>query len=102
MLYGVPPFYDEDRQKMYNFILYADIPFPSSIHVSPDAITLMEMLLKKNPESRLGFSEDAEDIKSHPWFHDTNWADVYLKKIEPPFRVSSTPSKQKGSINVKN
>lgn len=43
-------------------------------------------LLTKDPSRRLGASEaDAAEIKSHLFFKDTNWDDVFHKRIPSPF-----------------
>ena len=36
---------------------------------SNDLVSLLNALLEKNPEKRLGSStDDAEEVKAHPWF----------------------------------
>lgn len=42
-------------------------------------------LLEKNPEQRLGFKDDATEIKAHPWFEKVNWAALTSKSIKAPF-----------------
>lgn len=43
-------------------------------------------LLTKDPTRRLGATEaDATEIKSHLFFKDTNWDDVFHKRIPSPF-----------------
>lgn len=42
--------------------------------------------MTKDPTRRLGASEaDAAEIKSHLFFKDTNWDDVFHKRIPAPF-----------------
>ena len=42
--------------------------------------------MTKDPTRRLGATEaDAAEIKSHLFFKDTNWDDVFHKRIPAPF-----------------
>lgn len=42
--------------------------------------------MTKDPTRRLGATEaDAVEIKSHLFFKDTNWDDVFHKRIPAPF-----------------
>lgn len=41
-------------------------------------------MLCRDPQKRLGYLKDAEDIKSHIWFKGINWKDVYERKLSPP------------------
>jgi len=52
----------------------------------PRINSLHAQLLTKDPARRLGASEaDAAEIKSHLFFKDTNWDDVFHKRIPSPF-----------------
>ena len=43
-------------------------------------------LLTRDATRRLGSGpDDAEPIKRHPFFKDTNFEDVLLKRIPPPY-----------------
>jgi hypothetical protein len=43
--------------------------------------------LERDPENRLGSGpEDANEIKSHPFFSTMNWTDLLQKKVTPPFK----------------
>lgn len=33
----------------------------------------INLLLKKNPEERLGTKNGIDDIKNHPWFTEFDW-----------------------------
>ena len=82
MLTGLPPFYDENVNQMYRAILRDEITYPS--HVSPNARDLINKLLDRNPDTRLGAGpRDVEEIKEHPFFSSLNWNDVLEKKIKP-------------------
>ena len=34
-------------------------------------------LLNRDPNKRLGFKKDAEEIREHAWLKDINWEDCY-------------------------
>lgn len=41
MLCGIPPFYNENIEKMYELIKFAELRFPKKIKISPDAQDLI-------------------------------------------------------------
>ncbi|KAK8848115.1 RAC-gamma serine/threonine-protein kinase [Tritrichomonas musculus] len=82
MLTGMPPFYDENVNKMYRMVISADVDFPSFI--SGPAKDLITQLLSKDPDTRLGSGEDDyKAIQKHPFFKSLNWDDVLSKKYKP-------------------
>lgn len=85
MLTGLPPFYDEDVQKMYTLKMTAELDIPSDVH--SDAADLIRKLLVRNPDNRL---QDVYVIKAHSWFSDINWLQLAKKKVEPPFKPPVT------------
>ncbi len=85
MLVGVPPFYSENVNTMYQKILTAPLRFPN--HISADAKSLLEMMLQRDPAKRLGSGPlDADEIKVHPFFATINWDDLIAKRVETPFK----------------
>ena len=87
MLTGLPPFYSQNINIMYNKILRGELRFPPSI--SPDAQSLLEGLLTRDPKLRLGansFKDGAADIKSHPWFASIDWQKLEAREIPAPFK----------------
>ena len=80
MLCGLPPFYSENVNEMYELILKKPLEFTEEC--SPEAQDLLRKLLDRNPENRL---QSIEEFKSHPFFRDINWDDLYNKRIDPPF-----------------
>jgi len=86
MLEGLPPFYDEDVSEMNRRILRQPLYFDAS-HFSVEAMSLLEGLLQREPEKRLGSGQgDYQELTSHPFFREVNWEDLYNKKIEPSFK----------------
>lgn len=63
MLVGLPPFYDSNKCKMYSKIMYDQPKFPS--HVSNDARDLINKLLEKNPDKRIGAKYGVQEIIKH-------------------------------------
>lgn len=81
MLTGLPPFYDEDVQKMYGLKLTADLEIPAEM--DKDAADLVRKLLDRNPETRM---QDPAQMKQHPWFRDIDFQALYDRKIPPPYK----------------
>ncbi|KEH39401.1 putative protein kinase AGC-RSK-2 family [Medicago truncatula] len=82
MLYGYTPFRGKTRQKTFANILHKDLKFPKSKPVSPQAKQLIYWLLHRDPKNRLGSLEGANEIKSHPFFKNVNWA--LIRCMKPP------------------
>lgn len=82
MMCGYPPFYDKNREKLFQMIKNPYVTYPSDI--SPNAVDFFKKTFVVNPKQRLG-SGGAFEIKSHPLFNGVNWEDVYNKKVKPPF-----------------
>jgi serine/threonine protein kinase len=96
MLSGMPPFFDENSNKMYRMVINDPVVFPG--HMSPQAKDLIGKLLEKNPALRLGSGEeDVEEIKAHPFFNGINWDALLKKEIEPEWKPAL-----KGDLDVTN
>ena len=85
MLCGLPPFYVENLDKMYEMIKTSSIKFPKRIALSEDAKDVIRKLLEKNPKKRLGSQSGIEEIKNHPFFASLDFDMVLKKKIKAPF-----------------
>ncbi|GAA5904233.1 hypothetical protein JCM8208_006812 [Rhodotorula glutinis] len=84
MLLGQSPFRGDDEDEIFDAILEDEPLYP--IHMPRDSVSILMRLLTKDPARRLGASEaDAAEIKSHLFFKDTNWDDVFHKRIPSPF-----------------
>lgn len=66
LMTGIPPFYAQTRAELYEKVRAGVIRFPKNS--SENFRNLIKQLLAQNPEKRLGFENDAESVKSHPWF----------------------------------
>lgn len=97
MLTGLPPFYDQNMQRMYDKILNAPLRFPA--YMSPEAKNLLSGLLQRKVEDRLGSGpDDSASIKNHPFFNGLDWDQVYAKEVTPEFK----PPNRIGSIDTSN
>lgn len=102
---GLPPFYDENVNTMYQRILHDPLRFPTDPPLSREATSLISSLLIRNPAHRLGAtppfsshhhshypgapaSGGAQAIKSHPFFASINFPLLLAKQIPPPFKPS--------------
>ncbi|CCM03555.1 uncharacterized protein FIBRA_05691 [Fibroporia radiculosa] len=86
MLSGLPPFYDEVTDKMYQKILHNPLVFGDEI--GPQAQSLLTGLLTRDPAYRLGVN-GADEIRRHPFFEkNIDFKRLLQKKIQPPFKPS--------------
>jgi len=83
MLTGLPPFYSQNINIMYQKILNGELRFPS--YVSPDAQSLLEGLLTREVDKRLGTAASM-DVKKHPFFKDIDWDKLEKREMEPPYK----------------
>lgn len=80
MLYGYPPFYDQNTNAMYKSIVRDKVEFPPG--GSEEVVDLISKLLEKDPSKRLGSGPtECEEIKQHPFFHGLDWKQLLLKSI---------------------
>jgi len=61
MITGLPPLYSKDRDEMYKRIKYANPIIPN--YFSHELKSLMQGLLIKDPNKRLGSKRGFEEIK---------------------------------------
>ncbi|KAI9731358.1 MAG: Serine/threonine kinase [Cirrosporium novae-zelandiae] len=84
MLLQQSPFRGEDEDEIYDAILADEPLYP--IHMPRDSVSILQKLLTREPEMRLGSGvTDAQEIMSHAFFRNVNWDDIYHKRVEPPF-----------------
>ncbi|GAM27189.1 hypothetical protein SAMD00019534_103640 [Acytostelium subglobosum LB1] len=92
LITGFPPFsLDPDNNSQNNLGSFLDsvrsnqpiIEFPNTF---PRACKdLVSKLLDFNPKQRIGSTNDAIEIKSHPWFSDVNWNTLGRREGNGPF-----------------
>jgi len=87
MLTGLPPFYDQDRTKLFEKIRNGVLEMPAELNLSAEAQDLLRRMLNRDPKARLGCGKgDANDIKTHPFFKTTDWVALYNGRITPPWK----------------
>lgn len=85
MLTGLPPFYSQNINMMYQKILNGELRFPS--YISTEAQLLLEGLLTRDVDKRLGSGpKGSENVKKHPFFSSINWEALEKKQVKPPFK----------------
>lgn len=84
MLVGECPFPGDTEEEVFDCIVNTDAPYPHFLSVQ--ALELIQKLLQKIPEQRLGAGEqDAEEIKVQPFFRVTDWQALLARAVQPPF-----------------
>ena len=83
MLVGKPPFFDQNRVKMFKAIQQERPRLPQ--YLSKESKGLILGLLEKEAEQRLGSLAGCQEIMAHPWFHPISWDLLGKKKVTPPF-----------------
>ncbi|XP_061672306.1 serine/threonine-protein kinase N2-like [Syngnathoides biaculeatus] len=87
MLVGESPFLGEDEEEVFDSIVNNDVTYPPSL--PPDAVSIIQKLLKKNPMKRLGGGQrDANELKGETFFEDVDWDALLSKQVSPPFLPS--------------
>ena len=96
LLYGNTPFFNVDKNRMFDLINAGSLSFPKSIclegedkprtyKVSDDAKNIISKLLEKDPGTRLG-RKGLDEIKKHPFFSGINFEDLKKKKVKAHFK----------------
>jgi serine/threonine protein kinase len=94
MLTGLPPWYTRNRQELFARIREAPLEIPK--YLSPDAASLIALLLHRDPEKRLG-SRGAAEVKSHRYFKSVDWDGLLW--ADPPFKPSDPQAKEAGDTS---
>lgn len=81
---GIPPFYSQNVNEMYNKIQHGVLRFPPFL--SESCKSLIVGLLNRDPKKRLGSTNDVDDIRAHPFFSAISWDDMMQKKIDVPYK----------------
>eukprot|EP01022_Parablepharisma_sp_SALTPOND_P013026 TRINITY_DN170_c0_g1_i1.p1 TRINITY_DN170_c0_g1~~TRINITY_DN170_c0_g1_i1.p1 ORF type:complete len:979 (-),score=111.65 TRINITY_DN170_c0_g1_i1:2605-5541(-) len=92
MMVGSPPYHGECPEEVFKSVMDGkrcvemDVGYNDD-QISPDAADLVNRLLEKDPEKRLG-AKGAEEIKQHQFFQGLNWS--MLREEEAPFVPKTT------------
>lgn len=76
MVFGFPPYYNHNTQKMFSDIMTKPLTFPNQIKISLELKSLLSELLNKNPKNRLGFKNGILDVVNHAWCKKIKLTDV--------------------------
>ena len=94
LLYGITPFFNMDKNRMYELIEVGELKFPNTIKIdgniinlkiSKEAKSIISKLLEKNPGTRLG-KNGLKEIKNNPFFANVSFDMIKNKKVKPPFK----------------
>lgn len=89
LLTGASPFTFEGNEnsqsEISQRILKTAPPLPASM--GAEVSDFIGKLLDKDPKKRLGGNRpDAQDVRSHPFFHNIDWKKLAAKQVQAPFR----------------
>jgi serine/threonine protein kinase len=97
MLCGIPPFYHENIERMYELIKLSELRFPKKVKISAEVQDLIAKFLDRNPQTRLGSKDGLKEFKNHPFFSKIDFDKVIQKKLIPTFKPEVS-----GNIDVRN
>ncbi|KAH9404777.1 hypothetical protein TYRP_000608 [Tyrophagus putrescentiae] len=83
MVVGTSPFHGTDEDELLWNVCHQDVHYPR--HLSDNVRDLIVLLLKRNPNERLGVDTSLGNIESQPWFSGVNWRRYEECKMQPPF-----------------
>ncbi|KAK7164613.1 hypothetical protein R3I94_003103 [Phoxinus phoxinus] len=87
MLVGESPFPGDDEEEVFDSIVNDEVRYPRFL--SPESVSVVQKLLQKNPEKRLGAGDqDANEVKKHRFFQGMDWEVLLAKRAKPPFLPS--------------
>jgi len=104
MLCGSKPFKGKVDRDLDKAVIEKQPQFPKEIF-SKNAISLLQGLLQKRPENRLGCGKRGiQEIKEHPFFETIDWGLLESGYIDPPFvpskyDVNAAPLKDIGDFD---
>ena len=92
MLIGVTPFYNKERRLLLLKIRQSRVVFPDKrkykIDYSDEFVDIVQKLLDKDKETRLGTATDFDEIVNHPFFADIDKEALLRRELEPPLRMT--------------
>jgi serum/glucocorticoid-regulated kinase 2 len=85
MMTGLPPWYTDDRSKIFKRLLRAPLTFPVNTQISPPLLSFIASLLERSPHRRLGVRGVA-NVKNHPFFRRLDFKALEARRIDAPIR----------------
>ncbi|CAK0875510.1 unnamed protein product, partial [Prorocentrum cordatum] len=56
-------------------------------YITPVGKTLLESLIQRDPNKRLGGGpDDGEEVKANPFFSGIDWIAIQQRRVTPPFK----------------
>lgn len=88
MIVGIPPFYSENRKKMYDRIVNQKLSFPDKNKVFVSNVTkdLITKMLEKDCKKRIGAKGGMDEVLKHPYFKYVNFDELMSKNLLPPYK----------------
>ena len=81
LMYGRPPYMATEPMEIFNMILTSKIIFPQNFNSG--AKSMIKHLCDHNLMKRFGSGENGiEQIKSHRFFDEINWEQLYKKNLD--------------------
>ena len=71
---------------MYKKVIHTQPKFPQ---MSAECQSIIEALLHREPQQRLGAVDNGADIAGHDFFTGMAWEDLLAKRVRPPFKSKS-------------
>lgn len=82
-LIGIVPFLGGSPEELFTNIINEEVEYPSGEEaLEPNAESLIQMLLEKNPVDRLGTIGGAPDVAAHPFFSQLDFHSLLRQKAE--------------------
>ena len=72
---------------------------PMRSYFSEGATDLLQSLLTRDPNKRLGNKDDAEEIMMHPFFEDLDWNAIKKREHKMPFKPKVKHSEDTSAID---
>lgn len=85
MMTGLPPWYTEDRSKIFKRLLRSPLSFPSNVECSPHLMNFIASLLNRSPHQRLGV-RGSNSVKVHAFFRRLDFKLVERRGVQAPIR----------------
>ena len=90
MLIGVTPFFNRNKNMLFNKIKNSKVVFPDRkkyrIDYSDEIVDLVQKLLTKDRAHRLGAKNDYQEVIEHPFFKGFDFDALTAEKMKPPFK----------------
>ena len=98
MLIGQSPFQGEDEDELFHSICNDSVDYPRWL--SKEAINMVDKLLQRDPENRIGCCEGSDPIRQHSFFKSIDWELLEMKKLSPPFTPKVRSSNDVGNFDA--